>query len=67
MMNKYRIKEYTDIDGDRVFIAEKRGLFGWHRVPGTFAMYYPRCREKLCKKLKNKKESPKYHEVDCGD
>ena len=64
---KYRIKEYI-YGGNPVYKAQKIVLgFIWEDMPDTISWSYESCEQKLCKIIKNKKEYPKYHEVDCDE
>ena len=64
----YRIKEYIDWEGDRMFKAQRKvlGIF-WLGDSTTLSFSYTSCRDKLCKKLRGEAETPRYHEVDCDD
>ena len=65
-MKKYRIKEYR-YEGDPMFIAQKKGIFGWSGMYDTIACHQDRCKEKLCKIIKYAEAPHKYHEVNCDD
>lgn len=64
---KYRIKEFM-YKRCPMFVVEKRYFgFIWVEMPETSTLDFTASKKILCNMLKEGKEYPKYHGVDCDD